>query len=255
MNFRLPGALMIRLLLPSLLFLLPAFMAAQNEVDQMGDRPKRTIWLFGPTVMVGWNNHTGQLDPAESLLCGAADNGSAWGFGAGVSAEWLPSARNWSLLARLTYEERPGGSFSEIPAEPLSPSDPENPEGRTTWMEISYSLLNAEVLFKREVLVFNDLRIALGAGPAFQYVLAGNVRQGYETDSSAGICYDGEIPDLNPLRFSLKAGVQGEIPLFDNEWIITPGIYYDYGLTNVEASESWQVNSVMFQIDVRTVLR
>lgn len=255
MNFQLPGALMSRSFLSSFLFLLPVFMVAQTEADQIGDMPERTMWLFGPTVMVGWNNHTGQIDPAESLLCGPADNGSAWGFGAGVSAEWLPSARNWSLLARLTYEERPGGSFREIPAEPLSPSDPENPEGRTTWMEISYSLLNAEVLFKREVLTFKDLRVALEAGPACQYVLTGNVRQGYETDSSAGICYDGEIPELNPLRFSLKAGVQGEISLFDNAWIVTPGIYYDYGLTNMEASENWQVNSVIFQIDFRTSFR
>lgn len=212
-------------------------------------------WLVGVTLLAGWNHHTGTSDPGNGSLCGPVDNGSGWGVGAGLSLEWLPAGNNrWNLTSRLTYEERPGGSFREVLSEPLVPSDPHIPSGGVVWGEIRYSLVNAEVLAKRELVKFGSVRIALQAGPAVQYVAAGSVRQGYETDSSAGICYAGEIIGMNSFRCSLKGGVQGEIGVGNNRWVVAPGIYGDYALTNVASLENRQINSLIFQIDFRTPL-
>jgi hypothetical protein len=45
--------------------------------------------------------------------------------------------------------------------------------------------------------------------------------------------------------------MQVEVPLFHNKWIMTPGIYYDYGFTDVTSLENWQLNSLLFVVDLR----
>jgi len=65
------------------------------------------------------------------------------------------------------------------------------------------------------------------------------------------LLYDGTIPELNPFRLSLMAGLQAEVPLFGNQWYMTPGVYYDYGLTDVTKAENWQLNSIVFMLDFR----
>ena len=59
------------------------------------------------------------------------------------------------------------------------------------------------------------------------------------------------IGGLNSIRFSIKAGLQAEFGLFNNAWIMTPGAYYDFGLTDVTQNENWRVSSIMFMVDLR----
>jgi hypothetical protein len=60
-----------------------------------------------------------------------------------------------------------------------------------------------------------------------------------------------DIPDRSGFRFSLKGGLQAEIGLFNNQIIMYPGIFYDYGLTHVTSAENWNLNSFLFQVDFR----
>lgn len=251
MNLRLPGV-PPSLLLFILLFL--PWLTARGQSGPEGNADVRRTapaLLLGPTVMIGYHSHTGNSEAGGGPVCAPVGNGAEWGPGVGLSAEWLPGSGNWSLLSRLTFEERPGGEFREVFLQPLPPSDPNLPFRTVSWSETAYRLLNAEFLLKRQVVDFRAVRIGLAAGPAVQYVLEGHMRRGYETDSGAGICFDEDIPGLNRFRCSLKGGIQGEIPLSGNHWMVSPGIFYDYALTDLAAVESRQVNSLIFQIDVR----
>jgi hypothetical protein len=116
------------------------------------------------------------------------------------------------------------------------------------------------------------IRVAAEAGPVFGYVLGGKNRQieslelptngrFLPVDSATGfsesadrrtiIFYDNVIKERNPFRFSIKAGLQAEVPLFNYAWIMCPGIFYDYGLTKVTNTENWNLNTLSFQVDFR----
>jgi hypothetical protein len=49
----------------------------------------------------------------------------------------------------------------------------------------------------------------------------------------------------------LKGGLQAEVGIFGDEWYMTPGVYYDYGLNDVTRAENWQLNTLMFTVDFR----
>jgi hypothetical protein len=139
----------------------------------------------------------------------------------------------------------------------------------STTSVIDYTLLNIEVLYKYELVTMGSFRVAVAGGPAFQYVMAGRNRQvqdleepqnarflnpdGFVTENNGRtlVFFDDDIPQRNATRFSAKAGVQGEIGLFDDQWILTPGIFYDYGLTEVTSTEDWKLNTIFFQVDIR----
>ena len=98
-----------------------------------------------------------------------------------------------------------------------------------------------------------DARFGLALGPSVQYVLDATAQRSHQSGGTTTVLADGEISDSNPFRFSVKGGMQAEFGIFDNEWIIVPGIYYDYGLTKTATQDGWQVHSLMLQVDLRTV--
>jgi hypothetical protein len=235
------------------------------------ETPKASV-LVGPVVGLNRNFHTGGFRTVTAdESCPVFEEGSGWGFLGGITAELL-LGESWSLIPRITYEARPGSFQSELPdALVLLP----NSGGQivtqtvTASSEVTYSLLNFELMYKQEVADLGGMRIGVAAGPAAGLIIGGKNRQvqdliepenarftnpqGYETENNGRrlIFFNEDIPARNGFRFSLKAGVQAEVGLFGNAWIMTPGLYYDYGLTDVTNAENWQLNTLMFMVDFR----
>lgn len=255
----------------------PSLSYSKGNDNPLDPAPSRRQILVGPTFNINRNYHSGGFRVIDDPQCPVFEDGSGWGFGVGLSAEFLPSVNgSWGIIPRVTFEQRPGVFNQELPnAEVLLPSADPNEEPViveqtvSTTSEITYSILNAEVMYKQEVLVLDALRIGVVAGPAFAYVLGGTNRQvqdliepqnarftnpsDLETEENGRrlIFYDGDIQGRNSIRFSAKGGVQGEFGLFGNQWIMTPGVYYDYGLTEVTSEDSWNLSSIIFQVDLR----
>ena len=234
---------------------------------------------IGLTLGFNRNYHSGGFRTIDDPGCPLFEDGTGWGFHVGLSAEFLPNAKsNWGIIPRITFEERPGQFLQRLPnakvllPNPVDPSQPEIVDQTvSTTSDITYSLLNAELLYKQEIFSLGDLHLGVLAGPAFQYVLGGTNRQVQdledprnarfinpdsrptENDGKRIIFYEGDIPDMSSTRFSVKAGIQGELKLLNNTWRLIPGIFYDYGLTNVALSqkEDWKVHTVSFQVDLR----
>lgn len=237
-------------------------------------RARRQV-LVGPTFLVNRNYHSGGFHPIADASCPLFENGNGWGFGLGLTAEFLPVVNgSWSIIPRVTFEQRPATFYQELPNVPIS--QPISPDSNAilnqtvaTTAEITYTLLNMELLYKKEILVQGGIRFGVLAGPALSYVLGGTsyqVQDLIEPENARFIpvgdyqltrggrrmiFYDGDIPSRTSTRFSLKGGVQCEIGLFGNQWIMTQGLYYDYGVTNVTAAESWGLNSLILQTDFR----
>ncbi len=256
---------------------LPADSSAQDGRDNpLNPSPSRRQVLVGPTFGMTRNYHSGNFRIIDDPSCPFFTDGTGWGFLVGLSAEFLPSIDGrWGIIPRISFEQRPATFTEELPdAQVLLPgADPNNPQvvnqTITTLSEITYTLMNVEVLYKQEIAQLGDFRVGLLAGPAFQYILAGTKRQQQdlvepleakfqnpenlptENGGRTLVFFDGDITNRNATRFSVKGGVQGEIGLFDDDWILTPGVYYDYGFTEVTNTEDWQLSSIIFQVDLR----
>lgn len=253
------------------LLLAPADEAVAQGSSPIDFEVPRASVLVGPVIGVNRNFHTGGFRTVTAdESCPVFESGSGWGFLGGITAELL-LGESWSLIPRLTYESRPGSFTSELPdALVLIPGTNEIvTQTVTASSEVTYTLINMEVLYKQEIADLGGMRIGVAAGPAFGIVIGGNNRQvqdlvepenarftnpqGYETENNDRrlIFFNDDIPDRNGTRLSLKAGLQAEVGLFGNAWIMTPGLYYDYGLTDVTNAENWQLNTLMFMVDFR----
>jgi hypothetical protein len=247
--------------------------AQDNPLDPA--KPKSQV-LVGPVIGINRNFHSGGFRVIPAPDCPVFESGSGWGFLAGLTAEFQ-LGESWSLIPRITYDSRPGEFHQTLDKVPvLINSDDQSgtvtttDETVSTTSTITYSLLNAEVMYKQEFWqIGKGVRVAAEAGPVFGYVMGGKNRQvqdleqpenarfinqaNYPTDNNGRtiIFFDGDIPGRNSIRFSLKAGLQAEVGLFNNAWIMCPGIYYDYGLTKVTNTENWNLNSILFQVDFR----
>ncbi len=241
------------------------------EADPLGTHLMRSRVLVGPTLGLTRNYHSGGFRIKDEPLCPVFTAGTGVGYLAGITAEFQHNS--WSIIPRISYESRPGNFTSHLEDAQVFIPD----EGVTvtqsvaTHSDVEYKLLNAEVLFKHDVLIVGkSFRLALAGGPAMGYVLDGTMTQsqqleqplnarftnpkGLKSDATGRRLYyaeDAEIPGRNDLRFSLKAGVQGEVALYDHAVMMSPGIYYDYGLSNVTDNENWGLNTVVFQVDFR----
>lgn len=232
--------------------------------------------LVGPTIGLNRNYHTGGFRTIDEAICPLFQSGNGIGFSGGITAEY--ARKYWSIIPRITYQSRPGSFEQQMEDVPIFIPD----EGVTVNQsvtarsDVDYRLLNAEVMFKHDVVVIDTaIFISLAAGPSVGYVLDGRITQYQELEEPLnarfvdpqrpGIWLDDlgrrmyyadnkDIPGRHKLHFSLKAGVQAEVGLFHNQVMMTPGIYYDFGLNNVTGNENWDLNSVMFQVDFRRAL-
>lgn len=248
---------------------------AQNDNPLDPTKPKSQV-LVGPVIGINRNFHSGGFRVIDEPNCPVFESGTGWGFLAGLTAEFQ-LGESWSIIPRVTYDSRPGKFEQSLPDVPvLIPSSTGDPttvnQSVSTTSTITYTLLNAEVMYKQEFWqIGKGVRIAAEAGPVVGYVLGGKNRQVQDleepqnarfinpdptrfAEANGGrelIFFDGDIPGRNSIRFSLKAGLQAEVGLFNNAWIMCPGIYYDLGLTKVTNNENWNLNTLMFQLDFR----
>jgi hypothetical protein len=231
--------------------------------------PQRPRNLIGPVAGANRNFHTGGFRTIKDPLCGVFESGAGQGYLLGLSSEFVISPQGYaSIVPRIMYEQRPGSFRQELAEVKVLMPQTSIPVDQKVAISSSivYNLLSAEVLYKHDVAMLGGVRLALAAGPAVSLVTGGhnyqvedlitpeNARLSHPDAEPGGrrlVLYDGDIPARNQLRFSLKAGMQAEFGMYGNQWIVTPGLYYDYGLSDVTHSENWQLNSLMFMIDIR----
>lgn len=227
--------------------------------------------MIGPSLGLNMSFHSGGFRTiAADQNCPEYGSGSGVGFLAGASAE-ITIAEKSSLIPRLLYESRPASFEQELPPSyvPVPGSDDPVPQRINAVAEVTYSLVNVEVLFKQEVGQIGAMRFGVAAGPTLGIVVGGSLRQmedliepenarlsnpnnyELENDGRRLVFYDGDIPSASGTRFSIKAGVQGELGLFGNSWVMSPGLYYDIGLSDVTEAENWQVSTLMLMVDFR----
>jgi hypothetical protein len=245
--------------------------AQEEESSPITFGPQRAPLMIGPTIGASMNFHSGGFRTiAADENCPEYGSGTGVGFIIGASAE-LSIAEKSSLIPRLLFETRPGSFEQDLPPAyvPVPGSDQPVPQTVRAAAEVSYSLLNLEVLFKQELMQFGTMRVGVAAGPSFGFVVGGDLKQmqdlltpenarfsnpnnyPLENDGRRLVFYDGEIPSKSGTRFSLKLGVQSEIGLFGNSWFMSPGLFYDIGLSDVTEGENWQVSSLMLTVDFR----
>lgn len=233
--------------------------------------PKSKV-LVGPRVGVNRNFHTGGFRVITDPLCPIFESGSGWGFQAGITAEFQPG-KLWSIVPAVTYDSRPGSFSQSLPDALVLLSGMDTPVNQTvsTKSEVQYQFMNIEVLYKQSLVpIARGFNLAVTAGPAFQYIMSGKIDQTMHLDEPEnarfipqdGITYtdngrtavfreNADIPNMASTRFSLKLGVEAEISLFKDAWILYPGVFYDYGLTDVTDAENWQLSTILFQVDLR----
>lgn len=254
----------------------PATGLAQSEGNRddnpLDPKDPRAKVLVGPRIGTNRNFHTGGFRTINDPSCPVYESGSGWGFLAGFTAEFQTGA-TWSIVPAVVYESRPGNFTQELPdAKVLLPGQTE-PINQTvsTSSDITYSFLSAEVMYKQEISqIGKNFRISVTAGPVASYVMGGKVTQvldleepqnarflnpeNLETRNNGRTLVYADNIDIDgraSTRFSLKGGLQAEIGLFKNQWMLYPGVFYDYGLSNVTDKENWSLNSVVMQVDLR----
>ncbi len=253
--------------------LAPTLASAQEGDDNPLDpRQPRAKVLVGPRVGITRNFHTGGFRTINDPNCPIFESGSGWGFLVGFTAEFQTGA-TWSIVPAITYDTRPGNFTQELPdAKVLLPNETE-PVNQTvsTTSDIKMSMLVAEVMYKQEFAkIGNGFRLSATVGPTAAYILSGKITQvqdlilpenarfsnplKLETRNNGRtlvFAQDSTIDGLASTRFSLKAGIQAEIGLFNNQYMLYPGVFYDYGLTDVTSKENWNLSRIIFQVDLR----
>jgi hypothetical protein len=258
-------------ILGALLLLSSSAMAQGDESSPIRSAGERSPLSLGFTVGLNRNFHTGgfrTITADES--CPVFESGGGWGFQFGASAEIAAGERS-GIIPRLTYESRPGTFEYQLPDSYILPPDATEAvvQSVVANSEITYSILNAEVLYKYEIAQLGGVRLGVAAGPAFGLVLSGHNRQTQDLilpanarfnnihnlqEENGGrrlVYFDGDVPDRNGMRLALKLGAQAETSLFGDQWAMVPGIYYDLGLSDVTEGDNWQLNTLTFSIDFR----
>lgn len=193
-----------------------------------------------------------------------------WGHAIGAVGEYNLD-NDFQIAGRVLYARRPGS----IPAPQYS--NIHRPTEENGWSDAAV----AEVENPRAIAVYNLIEIDLMAGAkpngnrpigvalglAVGYTLrlereivADVVHYDPELVESAGlrtrddgrqlVIEEGRSLDgTAPYRVSLRGGLFYDFPIFDYV-TLTPGIYYDYGLTPVHINSQWTVNSFMFHLDI-----
>ena len=259
--------------LAAVALLLPACasIAPSDGSTPITPQSPRAAVLVGPVLGLNRNFHSGGFRTISSdATCPYFEEGTGWGMLGGVTAEMMLTEHS-ALIPRLTYESRPGSFTSALPDALVQMPGQDGPVNQsiTARSDVTYGLLGVELLYKHEIGTLGAMRLALSGGPAVAYVVGGTNRQveeliepanarflgrdGYVIEDGGRrlVFYDGEIVARRSVRYSLKAGMQAEVGLFGDSWYMTPGLYYDFGLSDVTRVENWQLSSLVFMVDFR----
>ena len=245
-----------------------------TDANPLGDDRARTRVLIGPVGGIALSHHTGGFRIINESSCPVFTDGNAWGYFLGLSGEVQPGA-TWSIIPRITYESRPGRFHQQLEgARILVDSVTVADQVVSATSTVDMRLLNFEVMYAQQLFrLGKSFRLNVNAGPAVGYVLSGKITQvqdleeplnaqfvnpnGLPTENNGRrliYAQDQTISGLQNVRFSVKGGLVAELGLFNNEWILYPGIFYDFGITNVTRNENWSLNTLLFQLELRRAL-
>lgn len=239
-------------------------------------------FYFGPVI--GYNRvlHSADISTfnEEAVACPVFQNGSANGFFAGISFEYLlGGAKNStsSIIARLLYNSMPANFEVEGDRYPSNAVRPNNTDtliysSVSHKNEVIYDMITFEAQYKLNLF---DSEFGIVVGPTFDFALTKDqnqtvqlvepdyakfievtpeeqAKQGikYSADGRTLIAKEGEIPNSNALRIGLKFGVQYEIILNSGMYIV-PGFNYNYGVTNLSSDDDWRVSAIQIGVDIR----
>lgn len=260
-----------------LLLVVPITASAHIPINNVNSNPldppmPRAMVLVGPRVGATRNFHTGGFRTINDPNCPVFESGSGWGVLLGFTAEFQ-TGESWSIVPAISYESRPGNFHQQLPDAAVLLQNETNPVNQSvsTTSEVRLSMLQAEVMYKQEIAkIGTGFRLAATAGPTAAYILSGRITQVQDLETPANARFlnplnlqtrnagrtlvfaeDSTISGLASTRFSIKGGIQAEIPLFGNQWLLYPGVFFDYGLTDVTRNENWSLNTILFQVDLR----
>ena len=230
----------------------------------------------GPVLGYNRSLHaSGFQSVAGDVLCPDFTEGNGNGFYFGLSAEYLlgsPKDSKSSIIARAVYSYLP--AYYEKPGDNLPSLDE---SGNVVYSEvrhvaeIKYSMLEIEGIYKLNL--FNS-NFGVVVGPTVGFVLASERQQRMELISPLNAVFDStlfepgtvryinngraiitgedDIPDKSPIRVAVKVGAQYEMPI--GRLLLVPCIYYNFGITEVSASDNLRINALQAGFDLRFAL-
>jgi hypothetical protein len=226
----------------------------------------------------------------DDVPCPNFENGSANGFFAGASFEYmLGDAANSksSIIIRAMYSTLP--SYFEQQGDDLPTTvGIVNQDGSVTPTEaitsinylndITYNVLALDALFKFNFINAGNIGLGVVAGPTFDYSIkatelnrlklvspenAALIRneeaaaaRGWiypDDDPQSLIFNEGDILNSNGIRVGLKVGAQMEISF--PKFVIVPNVMYNLGLTQLTPDFDWRVNVLQIGVDVRFAVK
>lgn len=278
----------LRFLLAFLIVLiaLPGFKLysqAEPENPLMPTYERPPIYI-GPVIGYNRSMHTVDLASFDQAICPRFTDGQSNGFFVGLSFEQnlgkdIKSSTS-SFIFRVLYNTMPASlevSEDPIPSLITIVDETGNTVGEDLinsstlhTMDITYSVVTAEVMYK--INPIPGIPLGFTIGPTFDFALTKNQDQRYKLvqpleaqfkkDETSGYKYvdndrtiiikEGEIPESNGFRFGIKAGMQFEI--LAGKWTVVPGIFYNYGITDLSTAENWRVNVLQMGVDFRFAL-
>jgi hypothetical protein len=186
------------------------------------------------------------------------EDGRGGGFQIGVVAEYLLS-RYFVLDGRVVYDMRAGHFERSWPDTLILLGSGERRPGDTTGRaDVAYRLVTTDLLLSGRLgRISEDLAFTLSAGPSFGLIVGTEVDQWVErTDGTGARSYsstDRSIAAHNELRLAFKAGGGLEWQAADRLWVNARAVY-EIGITEVTDSENWQLDALLFQLDLLVAL-
>lgn len=253
----------------------------ENPLMPTYERPPIYI---GPVIGYNRSMHSVDLASFDDAICPRFEDGQSNGFFVGLSFEQhlgkdIKSSTS-SFIFRVLYNTMPASlevSEDPIPSLITIVDAQGNPTGEDVinsstlhTQDITYSLVTAEVMYK--INPIPGVPLGFTVGPTFDFALTKTQDQRYKLvqpleaqfkrDETSGYQYvdndrtiiikEGEIPESSGFRFGIKAGMQFEI--LAGKWTVVPGIFYNFGVTNLSTAENWRVNALQMGVDLRFAL-
>jgi hypothetical protein len=269
------------------LIVLPGFWLSAQDNPIMPDYERQPEFL-GPVIGYNRSLHSVDLASFDEAICPRFEDGGANGFFIGFSYEKhlgkdIKSSTS-SFIFRVLYNSLPANlEVSENPIPSLiTIVDNGNPVGEDVinsstlhTQEITYNVITAEVMYK--INPIPGIPLGFTAGPTFDFAMTKNQDQRYKLvqpleaqfrrnqaaideygyqyvdNDRTIIVKEGEIPESSGFRFGIKAGMQMELAA--GSWVVVPGIFYNFGVTNLSSAENWRVNALQMGIDFRYALK
>lgn len=254
-------------------------------LDPVEGTPKM---YMGPVLGFNKSMHTVELKTfAQDPLCPTFIDGSNNGFFAGWSFEYLlgdAENANSSIITRLLYNNLPASMEQpdlDMPTRvvEINGTDTNEVIQNTSILhtnEVKYDIITFEVMYKINPFQGKGMEgLGLTAGVTFDFAMKKTQEQRmdllrplnaqfkrdedaiankgykYEKNDRSIVIIDGDIPNSSAFRLGVKAGIQYEILLGSGGMWIAPGIFYNFGITNLNSDFNWRVNALQIGVDLR----